>query len=63
MYQEVIVFLREARAAALDEKDAGGNSRELSVALTHIDTAILWVQEDLRLKAPTIDECNDGKER
>ena len=57
MNDEVLGKLREARAILLEERDAGKNSRELSVALTEIDTAILWRQEDLRLKRPAINEC------
>lgn len=49
-----IGFLREARACLLEEREGGGNSRELSVTLTEIDTAILWRQEDLRLKVETV---------
>lgn len=50
MSDEVLGKLREARALLLEEKEEGGSSRELSIALTEIDTAILWRQEDLRLK-------------
>ncbi len=52
----VLGHLRQARALLLEERDAGQNSRELSVALTEVDAAILWRQEDLRLKKPTIDK-------
>lgn len=55
---KVLGFLREARAALLEERDNGGNSRELAIALTEIDTAILWRQQDLRLKTPIVNECN-----
>lgn len=48
----VLGKLREARALLLEERDSGLNSRELSITLTEIDTAILWRQEDLRLKQP-----------
>jgi hypothetical protein len=57
MEDKALGFLREARAALLEERDAGKNSRELSVALTEIDTAILWRQEDLRLKRPPVNEA------
>ncbi len=57
MGDNVLGFLREARAALLDERDNGGNSRELSVTLTEIDTAILWRQSDLQLKTPPINEA------
>ena len=55
---QVLGWLREARAALLEERDDGKNSRELSVALTEVDSAILWRQEDLRLKSKIINlEC------
>lgn len=54
----VLAHLQEARAALLDERDAGKNSRELSVTLTEIDTAILWRKEDLSLKTPTVNEAD-----
>ena len=57
---EVLGKLREAKAFLLDEKDNGGNSRELSVCLTEIDTAILWRQHDLQLKQPSINEKTDS---
>lgn len=52
---EILGKLREARALLLEEKDSGKNSRELSVCLTNVDTAILWRQEDVRLKKPPVD--------
>lgn len=58
MTDDVLGYLRQARALLLEERDAGKNSRELSVALTEIDTAILWRQYDLRLKQPAINEKN-----
>lgn len=51
---DVLGKLREARALLLEERDRDENSRELSVCLTHIDTSILWRQEDLRLKKPPV---------
>lgn len=59
MNDNVLGFLREARAALLEERDNGKNSRELSVTLTEIDTAILWRQEDLRLKQPIENGSNE----
>jgi hypothetical protein len=53
MIDGLLGFLQEARAAALTEnEDKARRSRELSLVLTKIDEAILWRQEDLRLKAP-----------
>ena len=57
MNDEALGKLREARASLMEERDAGKGSRELSVALTEIDSAILWRQEDLRLKQPPINEA------
>lgn len=54
---KVLGFLREARAALLEERDNGGNSRELAIALTETDTAILWRKEDLRIKTPAENGC------
>jgi hypothetical protein len=54
MYDEAIGKMREARALLLEERDMGGNSRELSVALTELDTAILWRQHDLEMKQPIV---------
>jgi hypothetical protein len=56
MQDKTLGFLREARAELLELKDLGQGSRELSIVLTHIDTAILWRQEDIRLKTPPINE-------
>ena len=58
MNDEVLGHLREARAKLNDEKAAGKNSRELSIVVTEIETAILWRQEDLRLKQPVLKETN-----
>lgn len=57
MSDKAIGFMREARAALLEERDGGGNSRELSVALTELDTAILWRQQDLQMKQPITNEA------
>jgi len=54
MTDDVLDSLRQARGLLLEEGDNGNNSRELSICLTEIDTAILWRQEDLRLKTPVI---------
>lgn len=57
MDDKVLRFLREARAAILEEQEMCGKSREGAIQLTHIDTAILWRQEETRLKAPVVNEC------
>ncbi len=56
MDDSVLGHLREARAALLEEREDGKGSRELSVALTEIDTAILWRQQDLTLKLLPVKE-------
>jgi hypothetical protein len=56
MYCDILGFLREARAAAQIESEKS-RSRELSLVLTKIDEALLWRQEDMRLKAPIVNEC------
>jgi hypothetical protein len=55
---DVLGFLREARAVLLEEKTNGAGSRESSVCATNIDTAILWRQEVLRLRQPEINEVS-----
>lgn len=61
MTDETLGKLREARALLLDERDGGKNSRELSITLTEIETAILWRQYDLQIKASPINESSDYK--
>ena len=56
MDDAVLGHLREARAGLLEERESGKDSRELSVTLTEIDTAILWRQQDLTLKLPPVNE-------
>lgn len=57
MYDEdALGHLREARAALLDKADEIGGSRELSLAITKVDEAILWHLEDMRLRRPPINE-------
>lgn len=57
---EALGHLRMARAALLEAKDnLQRGSRELSVALTETDTAILWLQQDMQLKAPIFNVAND----
>ena len=58
MNDEALEMMYMARAVLWGERDGGGDSRELSVALTSLDTAILWRQEDLRRKAEVIDEAS-----
>jgi hypothetical protein len=53
--QCALEHLREARACLLEAReDAKRGTRELSVTLTEIDTAILWLQHDLQFKAPVL---------
>ncbi len=61
MNDDVLGHLREARAALLDERDAGNGSRELSITLTEIDTAILWRQQDIQMKAEPVNEVARAK--
>ncbi len=58
MGDEALGHMREARALMLEENEGEGRSRELSVALTELDTAILWRSHDLWVKTPTEDESN-----
>lgn len=43
----------EALAALNEEKAAGKGSRELSITVTELETAILWRRQDLLTKNPT----------
>lgn len=58
MNDEILGHLREARAKLIDEREAGKNSRELSIVLTEVETAILWRQYDLQLKTPANNDTN-----
>ena len=60
MNDDALRHLREARALLLIERTtlAGGNSRELSITLTEIDTAILWRQHDLQMREEDLAEVN-----
>lgn len=53
MHDNVISHLREARGILAEETQAGNGSREISLAITKIDEAILWRKEDHRLKEPS----------
>lgn len=55
---EVLGKLREAKALMEDERNAGGNSRELSMAITKIDEAVHWRQDDLQKKNPPVNEAD-----
>jgi len=57
---DILGYLRQARAMALEMQrlNPDEKSRELSICLTHIDTALLWRLEDMRLKTPTINMKN-----
>lgn len=50
-------LIREARAILNDESKAS-NSRELSIAVTKLDEAILWRQRDIQLRSPPINISN-----
>lgn len=53
---DVLGFLRQARAALIIEQEEGRNSRALAITLTHIDTAVFWRQHDLQTKTPPVNE-------
>lgn len=46
---QILSRLKQARTEVLEEQVNKGN-RALAIVLTHIDTALLWVKEDTRLK-------------
>lgn len=58
MNDEILGHLLEARAKLVDEREQGNNSRELSIVLTEVETAILWRQYDLQLKKPANNDTN-----
>lgn len=58
MYCEALGMIRQARALLRDEAKTA-NSRELEMAITGLDEAVLWREEDLRKKAPSVDEDDD----
>lgn len=58
--QEALGHLRMARAAMLEARDdQKRSSRELSVAITETDTAILWLQHDMQIKTPPTNEVSN----
>lgn len=48
MTDQVLYHLQHARAIICEEKESGITSRDQSITLTEIDTAILWRQSDLQ---------------
>lgn len=50
---EALGHLRMARAAMIQARDDWRKgTRELAVALTETDTAILWLQHDIQVSTP-----------
>jgi len=58
MNDEVLGHLREARAILNDELP---KSRESAIVITKIEEAILWRQENLRLRTPASNEKSDER--
>lgn len=56
---EILGKLREARALLLEACNDKPDSLSCTLTLTKINEAILWRQEDMRLKEPTVNECSD----
>lgn len=55
--QAALGYLRQARASMIAARDdSKRGSRELSVALTETDTAILWLQHDVQIKTPPVNQ-------
>lgn len=52
---EILKKTRIARADALEEQEEGESSRELAVAITKLDEAVMWLQRDKGRKQPTDD--------
>lgn len=51
--------LYQARDDMRAEADNGNSSRELSIALTHCETAMLWLKKDQEMRPPTDESSND----
>lgn len=49
-HREALAHMREAKAALHLAMDADG-SRELSVAMTNLETAMLWLGQDMTIRA------------
>ena len=50
---DALGYLRMARAAMVQSRDDWRKgTRELAVALTETDTAILWLQHDIQVSTP-----------
>lgn len=58
MDDKVREHLRESRAYMADKVEAEGGSRELALAITKVDEALLWFQEDVQKRRPTINEAS-----
>jgi len=56
---KVLGFLREARAAICEEQEDGIKNRQQAVTFTEIETAILWRQYDLQIRAPIDNGCSE----
>ena len=63
MNDNVVSHLREARAILAEETQAGKGSREISLAITKIDEAILWRNEDHRLKESSQVKTNNPERK
>ena len=59
MEDHVLGHLREARAILNDETKDGKGSRETALAITKIDEALLWRQENIRLRQSVENYSND----
>jgi len=63
MYDDVLGHLREARAILNDETKKGYGSRETALVITKIDEALLWRQENLRLRQPVSVENHSNEKK
>ena len=52
---DVLIYLQATHIAIGVAIEIEEGSRALSIAQTHVDTAILWRREDLALKTPELD--------
>lgn len=49
-HREALAHMREAKSSLHSAMDADG-SRELSVAMTNLETAMLWLGQDMTIRA------------
>ena len=57
-YDEIAGMMRAVRAAILEEQESGRRTREQSITLTQLETAILWRERDVFASQKPTNESN-----